>query len=169
MRLAFKTGGLLFFQMADSLGDLWHTEWTSPLWTMPLELYLDILLFLTEGCKWSQRMPGGKARLLLKMWLWPLNLGSMGFFQGQILDPSPPHPHVWQLFRSRARTCTLGEGLPCQEVKSGFKDVLALCAEGCVTKAWEGCFDCSLTCKCQAEILLQFLNATFRRVYCFPP
>ena len=44
-----------------------------------------------------------------------------------------------------------------------------LCAERGVTKAQEGCSNCSLTCKCQAEIVSQFLNATFRRVYRAPP
>lgn len=105
--------------------------------------------------------------------IWVERISSTSKF---LTPPSPPSslgtapsPCIWRVSVSGGCTRTRGEGHVHLGVRSDLRGVLALCAEGLVTKAEEGCFDCSPTCKCQAEILLQSLNATFRRVYCFPP
>lgn len=77
------------------------------------------------------------------MWLCPPNLGGMDFFDAYILDPmsvlisgplKAPGP-ASDMSGGGSCTSSLGEGLDRREVRRDFKDILALCAEGCVTKA----------------------------------
>lgn len=108
------------------------------------------------------------------MWLWPGNLGAVGFLDSSTLDSL-------SVLISGARRALVPTSDLCREVggcvltleggldRQGVRQPFASLSRTPHDKVMGRGLDGSPACKCQAEILLQFLNATFRRVYCFPP
>ena len=164
MRSACTIGGPLF-QTAAGLGDCigWCLLNHDP------KLHLGV----------SNINPGTEQELKRELGTWEgvsrvaLNGCGAGLWIGGNVSFSWLCPQLWSPEGTRSHTghWSRSGGCPTDDPK-GSPGGLEPWPRGLGSLSWRhrgGCSDCSPTCKCQAEILLQFLNATFPRVYCFPP